>query len=237
MSIPISSYIDDGITADPVYGRCLWAVVLIVRLLNLLGAYFGLPKCHFRPAQKGDWLGFEILSKEETFRVSDKKMEKVRSALSLVLGSETITPQQIAAVAGKLISLSPAVLPASLYSRTLFQALQGKMSWDKVFPDIKISERDHGGMAGQPVLLERPPLVSSAHLPAHFVRRFGLWLWRPSRTSKWRESSGLRKPKRGRHSLVEYCARGDRIPANLRSDLLALRRGDQGLDSPSDGRQ
>jgi hypothetical protein len=61
-SIPISSYIDDGITADQSYGRCLWAVVLIIRLLNLLGAYFGLPKCHFRPSQEGEWLGFEIVS-------------------------------------------------------------------------------------------------------------------------------------------------------------------------------
>lgn len=61
-SIPISFYIDNGITADPLYGRCLWAVVLVVRLLNLLGAFFGLPECHFRPSQEGEWLGFEIVS-------------------------------------------------------------------------------------------------------------------------------------------------------------------------------
>jgi hypothetical protein len=46
-SIPVSSYIDDGLTADLSYGRCLWSVVRIVRLLDLLGAYFGLPKCRF----------------------------------------------------------------------------------------------------------------------------------------------------------------------------------------------
>jgi hypothetical protein len=68
------------------------------------------------------------------FRVLAKKMEKVRSALLLFLKSETTTPQQLAAIAGKLISLSPAVLPAPIYSRTLFQAIQGKLSWDDIFP-------------------------------------------------------------------------------------------------------
>jgi hypothetical protein len=43
-SIPVSSYINDGLTADPLYARCLWTIVLIVKLLNLLGVYFGLPK-------------------------------------------------------------------------------------------------------------------------------------------------------------------------------------------------
>lgn len=66
-AIPISSYIDDGSTADDKYEKCLWAVVLVVRLLDLLGAYFGLKKCHFLPSQEGEWLGFEIVSKEECF--------------------------------------------------------------------------------------------------------------------------------------------------------------------------
>jgi hypothetical protein len=121
-SIPVSSYIDDGLTADPQYGRCLWAIVLIVKLLSLLGAYFGLPKCHFEPSQEGEWLGFEVISKEELFRVSEKKMQRVRKVLEQCLESETISHRQLAAPAGKLISLAPAVLPASLYSRTLFQA-------------------------------------------------------------------------------------------------------------------
>jgi hypothetical protein len=117
--IPISSYIDNGITADLDYTRCLWAVVLVVKLLNLLGAYFGLPKCHFLPSQEGEWLGFEIVSTKKIFRVSDKKMENVIATLLAFLKAELTSSRQLAAVAGKLIPLSPAVLPASLYSRTL----------------------------------------------------------------------------------------------------------------------
>lgn len=133
-AIPVSFYIDDGLTADGLYGRCLWSVVLIVKLLNYLGAYFGLPKCRLKPSQEGEWLGFEVILPEEIFRVSDRKMAKVRDTLIQCLESESVTPRQLAAVAGKLISLSPAVLPASIYSRALFQAMQGKVGWDELFP-------------------------------------------------------------------------------------------------------
>jgi hypothetical protein len=101
--IPVLSYIDDGITADFAYEKCLWAVVLIVKLLNYLGAYFGLPKCHLKPSQQGKWLGFEVVTKLEEFRVSSKKMNKVLPALSHLLASS---------VAEKLISLLPGRPPS-----------------------------------------------------------------------------------------------------------------------------
>jgi hypothetical protein len=62
---------------------------LIVKLLNLLGAYFGLVKCHFLPFQEGEWLGFKIVSRDELFRVLDKKMGKVLAALKIFLESKT----------------------------------------------------------------------------------------------------------------------------------------------------
>jgi hypothetical protein len=37
-AIPVLSYIDDGLTGDHRYERCLWSVVRIVKLLDLLGA-------------------------------------------------------------------------------------------------------------------------------------------------------------------------------------------------------
>lgn len=38
--------------------------------------------------------------------------------------------RDLARVAGKIISLSPAVVPAALYSRSFFAAITGKVSWD-----------------------------------------------------------------------------------------------------------
>jgi hypothetical protein len=133
-AIFVSSYIDDGLTGDHRYERCLWSVVRIVKLLDLLGAYFGIPKCHFLPSQEGEWLGFEVITRDEEFRVSKKKMTKVLAALAQLIEAKVVTPRQLAAVAGKLIFLSPAVLPASIYSRKFFQAIQGKISWNEIFP-------------------------------------------------------------------------------------------------------
>lgn len=75
-----------------------------------------------------------MLSREEEFRVSAKKMSRVLAVLNQLLSTQVVSPRQLAAVAGMLISLAPAVLPASLYSREFFQAIQGIISWDEIFP-------------------------------------------------------------------------------------------------------
>ncbi|GAQ85469.1 reverse transcriptase [Klebsormidium nitens] len=131
--VPVSSYLDDGLTANQDFALCLWLIVAIVRFLTLLGAVFSLPKCQFWPVQTGDWLGFVVDTQAEQFRVSTAKMTKVKAALGELLGAKEVSPRILAKVAGKIIALGPAVLPASLYSRPLFQAMQGRISWDAIF--------------------------------------------------------------------------------------------------------
>jgi hypothetical protein len=132
--IPISSYLDDVFTGDERKVRCLWIIIMVIRFLTLLGAVFSLQKCQFWPTQKGDWLGFVVDSTAQEFRVSEAKQEKVRATLIELVEAETVTPRLLARVAGRIISMGPALLPASLYSRPLFQAMRGKLSWDQVFP-------------------------------------------------------------------------------------------------------
>jgi hypothetical protein len=67
-----------------------------------------------------------VLSREEEFRVSAKKMSRVLAVLHQLLTTQVVSPRQLAAVVGKLISLAPAVLPASPYLREFFQAIQGE---------------------------------------------------------------------------------------------------------------
>jgi hypothetical protein len=131
--IPISSYLDNGFTGEERYFGCLWIIIMIIRFLTLLGAVFILPKCQFWPVQRGGWLGFVVDTVAQQFQVSDAKMEKVRATLKQLLDAETVTPRLLAKVAGRIIAMSPAVLPASLYSRPLFQAIQGKLLWDQIF--------------------------------------------------------------------------------------------------------
>jgi hypothetical protein len=125
--ISVSSYLDDGFTADKQRVVCLWIIVMIVRFLTLLGAVFSLPKCQFWPTQCGDWLGFVVDTTSQEFKVSKAKMAKVRATLNELVETELVTPRILAKVAGRIISMGPAVLPASLFSRPLFQAIQGKL--------------------------------------------------------------------------------------------------------------
>lgn len=138
--IPLSSYLDDGFTGNELRIRCLWMIVMIICFLTILGAVFSLPKCQFWPTQKGEWLGFVVDTVQQQFRVSETKQAKVRATLDELIGADKVTPRLLAKVAGRIIAMEPAVLPASLYSRPLFQAIQGKLSWDQVFPTPKAAK-------------------------------------------------------------------------------------------------
>jgi hypothetical protein len=129
----VSSYLDDGLTGDKERLRCLWFIIMVVRFLTLLGAVFSLQKCQFWPSQEGGWLGFVVDTTQQQFRVSETKKEKVQATLKELIQAETVMPRLLAKVAGRIIAMGPAVLPASLYSRPLFQAIKGKLSWDHVF--------------------------------------------------------------------------------------------------------
>lgn len=138
---PLSSYLDDGFTADGNEARCLRAVVCIIKMITLLGGTFSLGKCQFEPRQDRGWLGFVVNSREQRFTVTPSKLAKVALALKELLEAPAITPRKLAAVAGKLMALSPAMIPASLYSRPLFEAIKGKISWDDVFPSPEAVQR------------------------------------------------------------------------------------------------
>jgi hypothetical protein len=82
----------------------------------------------------GGWLGFVIDTPEEKFRVSKTKLAKVKEVLLELTVTHTITHRLLAKAAGRIIAMGPAVLPASLFRRPLFQAIQGRVSWDELFP-------------------------------------------------------------------------------------------------------
>lgn len=132
-SVPVSGYIDDGFSADESKAKCIWVLVRILRLFTHLGAHFSLPKCQLEPLQVAAWLGFVVDSISETFSISEKKLAKIVGALQSVLQADVITARDLAEMAGKLVSVAPAVLSALLFVRPFFAAMKGKESWDVAF--------------------------------------------------------------------------------------------------------
>jgi hypothetical protein len=139
--IPLSDYIDDAFTAARTINRCARQSALSVLFFGALGAFLGLPKCHLFPEQIVGWLGFLVDSLGQKFLIGEKKIAKIKAVLLETIANPTTSPRKLAKLAGKLVSISPAVLPAALLSRSLFEAMQGKVSWDTIFPTAE-SVRD-----------------------------------------------------------------------------------------------
>lgn len=135
--IPNSDYIDDGLTAAFTRERCLFQSVVSVKLLGSLGAYLGLPKSHLDPEQSRQWLGFQIDSVQQRFLLTEKRSEKIKKQMAELRNSDEVTPRQIASAVGRLVSSSPAILPALLKSRAFFEALKGAESWEAIFPNTE----------------------------------------------------------------------------------------------------
>jgi hypothetical protein len=131
--IPMSSYIDDALTAAETFGRCARQSGLSALLIGALGAFLGLPKCKLIPEQVLKWLGFIIDTIEQKFKVGETKIAKLKEALQKAVLKPSTTQRALAGIAGKIVSTSPAIMPAALYSRSLFRRSRGRHRGIKYF--------------------------------------------------------------------------------------------------------
>jgi hypothetical protein len=136
-AIPVSNYVDDGFTAAATRLACLWQALFAVLLQAVLGAYHGLAKCQIDPVLLIKWLAFMVDFPNERFQVGGPKVDKLKDVLRLTLAKQSVSARDLAQVAGKIISLSPAVAPAALYSRAFFQAIKESVSWNALFCNLE----------------------------------------------------------------------------------------------------
>ncbi|GAQ91116.1 DNA/RNA polymerases [Klebsormidium nitens] len=90
------------------------------------------------PDQMAKWLGFIVDTNLTEFRLHPKKIQKIKDAMEELITSTSTTSRAIARAAGILVSAAPAVLPVAIYSRALYEALNGKEGWDSHFPTPEI---------------------------------------------------------------------------------------------------
>jgi hypothetical protein len=86
------------------------------------------------PEQLLKWLGFLIDTQEQLFKVGPDKLEKLKAALAELMSNPSTSARKLAKIAGRIISTGPAIAPLALYSRSLFQAIKGSITWDRLFP-------------------------------------------------------------------------------------------------------
>jgi hypothetical protein len=136
--IPLSSYIDDAYTAADTFCRCARQSSLSAIFMGALGVFRGLPKCNLTPEQLLKWLGFLIDTQEKLFKVGPAKLEKLKAALADLMSNPSTSARGLARIAGRIISTGPAIAPAALYRRSLFQAMKGSITWDQIFPTSEL---------------------------------------------------------------------------------------------------
>ena len=91
------------------------------KISRIAGIILNREKSIWIPSQKGEFLGFNIDTTKMEFSVPSKKIEQLLSFLSEALNLKKWDANFIARIAGKIISMGPALGPISrLMTRSLY---------------------------------------------------------------------------------------------------------------------
>jgi hypothetical protein len=126
----LSSYIDDSIYTATTMREALGRVLTLVRYMAALGIYLSRKKCMLWPDPKAAFLGKLLDTARLWVGVPQEKLQVFVQQVEDLQAATTVTPRQLARVAGKLISFLPAVTAAPLFVRTLYASVKG-MAWDE----------------------------------------------------------------------------------------------------------
>ena len=126
-------FLNDGISGHPGRVSASAASLLHQKDLGLGSLKLNREKSMLEPMQVGQWLGFVIDTIKMQFRVSPKKIAKLKSNLDSMISSGTgsATFRGFARVAGFINSLYLAVGPiARLFTRQMHATIQARSFWD-----------------------------------------------------------------------------------------------------------
>lgn len=133
LGIAALAYLDDSFLANftATHGlgdREQWlaaceATHIAMLVAHFCGFFLSAKKCDWRPTRVQKYLGMICDSTTATFRVPQAKLDVVHSLLTTALESGTIPFRTLQRVAGKVMSMTVAIRPASLYTQAMFAAL------------------------------------------------------------------------------------------------------------------
>jgi len=112
-------------------GRAQYQCRIVVTVLAALGFTLSLSKCQLTPAPAVKFLGFIVDAKNQTFWVPEGKVRSFELKLEELEKQTVVTKREVAQLAGKMISMAPAIGTAPIHSRQVARALVGLQSWDE----------------------------------------------------------------------------------------------------------
>ena len=133
----MTALIDDAMYAFSGKAAAKAEGLIVLKILSALGFFLSWPKCQLPPQQSGKFLGLIVNAATSSFGVPADKLQYLQQLIAVCLEAQSVTPRQMAKVAGVLISVKPAVHMAPLYTRLLFKAMsEGACSWDDPLPEL-----------------------------------------------------------------------------------------------------
>ena len=124
-------YLDDGFLLDSSHAGALNFCSQAQRTLVDAGLSVNLEKSSLFPSQCLEWLGILIDSSAMLFRTPQRKIEKLLDLLQSACASSSLSPRQVARIAGKLVSLELALGPLThLLTRQMYSFIGVDPVWD-----------------------------------------------------------------------------------------------------------
>jgi hypothetical protein len=139
----MTTFVDDAIFLAASLMQGWLGMRALLLLLSFLGFCLSRGKCVSEPTKKGQYLGLVIDLEEQAFHVPQDKAEFILEEIGKVRSTGS-TKRDMARLAGMLVSVSPAVRLAPLYTRRLFQAMGELEDWGESLTEelAGLSEED-----------------------------------------------------------------------------------------------
>jgi len=128
-------YIDDGINGSNSYKSALISAKAVFQDLENSGFVINIEKSDFEPKQTGEWLGSIIDTRNMTFTVPKRKIEKLKHSLSNTLSCQYSSAKQLSKIAGQLSSMHLAIGPlVRLFTRNIYRTIENATDWFSSLP-------------------------------------------------------------------------------------------------------
>lgn len=133
--INITSYIDDRLNAQRTLTLAKRDNLILFAVTAALGWYISLDKTTLFPVQKVLFLGLLVDYQQGRFVIPPEKLAIMDVQLERLLQASGISEarQELQSLAGRVMSVKPALHLAPLFCRNLFWAVSGRISWDEAF--------------------------------------------------------------------------------------------------------
>jgi Reverse transcriptase (RNA-dependent DNA polymerase) len=139
----LTTFIDDAIFLAYSYNQGVLQMKALLLLLTWLGFCLSRSKCLSLPEQQGQFLGLVVDLQRQAFQVPKAKAEYILAKVKEVRAGGC-TKRDFAKLAGMLVSISPAVRLAPLYTRRLFLAMGETRDWEDNISEelVDLTEED-----------------------------------------------------------------------------------------------